>query len=98
MKAKRQSANGIPRRIGRNGFAAYFKSLSRQDMDHVFPTIAAAPLNPKVNTQCSLEQSERERLRRATVENEGQVKGEEVSYREGRCRFRITVWRTGWQL
>ncbi|KAK3177907.1 hypothetical protein OEA41_000039 [Lepraria neglecta] len=57
--------------------------LNRTDMDHIFPPIAAAPLNPKVNAQWSLEQSERKRLRRAMAENEGQVKGEEVSYREG---------------
>ena len=82
LKAEGQSANGIPRRISRDGFAAHFKSLSRQDMDHIFPPIAAAPLNPKVNAQWSLEQSERKRLRRVMVEKEGQVKGEELSYRE----------------
>ena len=71
LKAEVQSVNGMPKRISSNGFAAHFKSLSRQDMDHIFPPIAAAPLNPKVNAQWSLEQSERKRLRRAMVENEG---------------------------
>ena len=83
LKGEGQSANGIPRRISSNGFAAHFKSLNRQDIDHIFPPIAAAPLNPKVNAQWSLEQSERKRLQRAMVENGGQVKGEEVSYRKG---------------